>query len=140
MSADILLSRLDRARQTGPGRWIARCPAHDDKHPSLTVRELDDGRVLTHCFAGCDVESVLAACGLTFDALYPERALGDHKPRERRPFPAADVLCAIEFEALVVACAASTMAKGETLPESDRVRLMKAAERIGAAVEAGGYA
>ncbi len=44
MTADVLLSRLDGACRTGPGRWIARCPAHDDRHPSLAVRELEDGR------------------------------------------------------------------------------------------------
>lgn len=68
MSVDALLSRLDGVKRTGPGRWIARCSAHDDRHASLSVRELDDGRVLVHDFAGCSVEEVLAAVGMTFDA------------------------------------------------------------------------
>lgn len=140
MSADALLNQLEGVKRTGPGRWLARCPSHDDKHPSLAIRELDDGRVLVHDFAGCDVEHVLSAVGLTFDALYPERSLDDRKPRERRPFPAADVLRCIELETLIVACAASSMARGETLPESERQRLMTAAERICAAVQEFGHA
>lgn len=68
MSADTLLSRLDKVKQTGQGRWLACCPAHDDKNPSLSVRELDDGRMLLHCFTGCDVHSVLNALSLTLDA------------------------------------------------------------------------
>ncbi len=76
MTVDVLLTRLDAVRQVGPGRWLARCPAHDDRHASLSLRELDDGRVLVHDFAGCSVEDVLAAAGLTFDALYPEQASG----------------------------------------------------------------
>ena len=140
MSADALLSHLDGVKHTGPGRWLARCPAHPDKHPSLAIRELDDGRVLLKCFAECDTESVLAAVGLTFDALFPPRAIDHHKPRERRPFPAADVLRCIDFEALICVIAASDMANGETLPESERERLMTAAARISAAVEASGHA
>jgi hypothetical protein len=33
--------------------WSARCPAHDDHNPSLSITEDRDGRVLLHCFAGC---------------------------------------------------------------------------------------
>jgi len=98
MSADVFLARLDGVRCTGPDRWIAKCPSHADRRPSLAIRELSDGRILIHDFAGCAVQDVLAAVGLTFDALFPER-LGEFKS-ERRPFPAADVLGAIGFETL----------------------------------------
>lgn len=111
MNADSLLSHLDGVRRTGPSRWLAKCPAHDDRKASLAIRELDDGRVLLHDFAGCEADDVLAAVGLTFDALFPERPFGEHKP-ERRPFPAADVLRAISLEALIVVLAASDIANG----------------------------
>ena len=55
MTAATFLDRLDGVKRTGAGRWLARCPAHDDKRASLAVRELDDGRVLVHDFAGCAV-------------------------------------------------------------------------------------
>ena len=45
MTAVALLDRLDKVRPTGAGTWVARCPAHDDRGPSLSVRELDDGRI-----------------------------------------------------------------------------------------------
>src|SRR5574341_721332 len=48
---DHVLSRLDRVRRA-PHGFIARCPAHHDRTPSLSIRELD-GRVTLHCFAGC---------------------------------------------------------------------------------------
>jgi hypothetical protein len=88
VSVDAILSRIDAVRRVGPGRWLARCPAHDDRRASLSLRELDDGRVLVHDFAGCAVEEVLAAAGLTFDALYPERATGHQVRRTRSPFEA----------------------------------------------------
>lgn len=138
MSAENLLSRLERVKRTGAGRYQARCPAHDDKGPSLSIRELDDGRVLVHCFAGCDVHSVLSAVGLSFDDLFPPRELGHHAKRERQPFPAADILRAIAFEALVVAVAGSSMLAGEPFNAVDRDRLFVAVGRIQAALEAGG--
>jgi len=44
--------------------WMARCPAHDDHNPSLSIARGDDGRILFKCFAGCDYEHILAAKGL----------------------------------------------------------------------------
>lgn len=65
-----LLARLKGVRETGPGRWIASCPSHEDRSPSLSIREGDDGRVLLHCYAGCAPEAVLAALGLRWTDLF----------------------------------------------------------------------
>ncbi|MFK3739394.1 DNA primase [Massilia sp. TN1-12] len=130
MSADALLSRLERVRKTGNGRWVSRCPAHDDKGPSLSVRELDDGRVLLHCFAGCEAQSVLDAVGLTFEDLFPERIGGDIAKRERRPFNAADVLRCLSVEALVILQYATAISRGEALTVEARSRLALAAQRF----------
>lgn len=48
----------------------AKCPAHDDKNPSLSVDSGNDGRVLLHCHAGCPTEAVVAALGLTLRDLF----------------------------------------------------------------------
>jgi hypothetical protein len=134
-----LLSRLDKVKRTGQGRWAARCPAHDDKGPSLSIRELDDGRVLLHCFAGCDVHEVLSAVGLEISDLFPDKPLS-HGKAERRPFPAADVLRCLAHEALVIAAAVPSMLSGQPFSEADRERLIVAASRIQAAVDAAGCA
>ena len=138
MSTETLLSRLERVKRTGDGRYQARCPAHDDRGPSLSIRELDDGRVLLHCFAGCDTYAVLSSIGMSFDDLYPPRPLGHHAKREHRPFPAADILRTIAFEVLVVVAAGSAMLAGEPLNAVDRERLILAVSRIQAALTAGG--
>ena len=71
--ADALLPRLEAVKETGPGRWSARCPAHDDKHPSLTIKETDDGTLLVRCWAGCPVSDIVAAAGLDLADLFPDR-------------------------------------------------------------------
>lgn len=64
MTAAEMAARCDpRARQSGTG-WVARCPAHPDHNPSLSVGAGRDGRVLVHCWAGCATADVLAAAGL----------------------------------------------------------------------------
>jgi hypothetical protein len=129
MKADVLLSRLEKVKRTGNGVWMARCPAHDDKNPSMSVRELDDGKVLVRCHAECSVEQILGAVGLDFDALFPEKI--DHRsPPVRRPYPAADVLEALSRETLIVAVAAGNLAQGVELTDVDRARLLLAASRI----------
>jgi len=138
MSADILLQHLNRVKRTGQGRYMARCCAHEDKSASLSVRELDDGRVLVHCFAGCSVEEVLGAVGLTFDALYPPRTDQHIVKGEKRPFPAADILRAIAFESTLVLIAGADLLAGNPFNETDRARLALACSRIQAGLTAGG--
>jgi len=64
-NVEVLLGRLEGVRPAGPNSWVARCPAHDDRDPSLSV-SVKEGRVLIHCFAGCAPDEVLGAVGLTW--------------------------------------------------------------------------
>ncbi len=70
--AERLLDRLDGVRDVGQRNWSARCPAHDDVTPSLSVSVGDDGRVLLHCHAGCDAKAIVEALGLTLPDLFPD--------------------------------------------------------------------
>ena len=54
------LARALGARRTG-STWMARCPAHEDREPSLSISAGPDGKVLVHCHAGCDQHDVVAA-------------------------------------------------------------------------------
>jgi hypothetical protein len=63
-----------QARRTGQDRWIARCPAHADRAPSLSIAEGRDGRILLHCFAGCSLPAILRAGGLTMQQLFAPAA------------------------------------------------------------------
>src|ERR1700735_1842265 len=68
MSAVSIANEL-RGQKSGSG-WVAKCPAHDDRNPSLSLREAD-GKILVHCHAGCDPRAVVAA--LRSRGLWPEK-------------------------------------------------------------------
>ena len=68
MTVRELLRRLERVSKTHTG-WMARCPAHEDKDPSLSISLGEDGRLLVHCFAGCSNEQIVQVMGLTMAAL-----------------------------------------------------------------------
>ena len=100
-----------------------------------TSIELEDGRVLVHCFSGCDVESILDAVGLTFDDLFPETH--EHRKSEARPFPAPDVLRLIAKEALIVAATAKALTTRK-LTEVEYNRSLEASALIQGALRASG--
>ena len=68
------------------GKWIARCPGHDDRKPSLSICEADDGKVLIKCFAGCEQAQVIDA--LRHRGLWPANGQyqqGKIRPQSRQP-------------------------------------------------------
>jgi hypothetical protein len=69
---ELVLSKLEGARPSGNG-WAARCPAHEDRKPSLSVAGGEGGRALVRCHAGCSTEAVCEALGLTLADLMPPR-------------------------------------------------------------------
>ena len=103
MTAEHIVRTLD-------GRWsgrsgTARCPAHNDRSPSLSMTERD-GRVLVHCHAGCAQADVIAA--LRGRGLWPERERPAWTPQDRARW-AAD--WRIRQDALYFADAARVMAE-----------------------------
>jgi hypothetical protein len=130
VSVSDLLSRLDGVRPTGSDRWLARCPAHDDSRASLSIRELDDGRVLVHDFAGCGVEEVLSAAGLTFEALYPERPIEHRTRRTRSPWDGRNALPALVTEITIIAIYSADLRAGRVPDHRDHERFLRACSTI----------
>lgn len=136
MPAGKLIPSLSGVRETGSGRWLARCPAHDDRSPSLAVRETGDGTLLVHCFAGCDATSVVHAVGLEMQDLFPDHAKAGRAPLRRgERWVPRDVLQAVASEALVALVAAEALQKGQELARVDIERLATAAARLRAAAD-----
>lgn len=60
-----VLARLKGVRPNGPGRWMAKCPAHEDGKASLSLRVGKEQRALMYCHAGCTFAAIVAAVGLS---------------------------------------------------------------------------
>lgn len=125
-----LLDRLERVKATGTGKWLARCPAHDDRSPSLAVREADD-RVLVHCFAGCAVADILLAVGMEMADLFPERLTDPYGPKPKAPkFSAYELFPLLVQEAVILALAWSDTMAGTALSFSDCQRAEQAFQSV----------
>jgi hypothetical protein len=124
MSAQILITRLTGVRNTGPDRWVAKCPAHEDRSPSLSITDRE-GRVLLHCFGGCETEAVLGAVGLRFSDIMPER-IGEARPQA---IPALQVLEAVTHEIMVAALLATELGYAQASQ-----RLIESGSRLNAAL------
>ena len=116
-----VLGRLDKVKQTGARQWKACCPGHNDKDPSLSIREADDGKVLLHCWAGCTTAEITAAIGLELRDLFP----GEHQPR-KGPSKAA-----VEHERIVYQIGLSGQMQGCHLSAEDQARFDLAKQRLG---------
>ena len=134
MSIDVLLSRLDGVKQTGQGKYVARCPAHEDRSPSLAIKECDDGRILVHDFAGCETEDVLSAIGLTFSDIMPEPIGSEHCYKAiKQPFDARQILATLDHESLVTVIIASDVLEHREIEKDTWDRLGVAVQRINSA-------
>ena len=132
MSAETLLSRLDKVRKLGPDRWMACCPSHQDSRPSLSIRELPDGRVLVHCWTGCEVENILGSVGLTFDNLFPEKLEPMVPHRQRSPFSPREVLIALEPEIMAIGLLGRDMLNGKHDERAQKVLISSVAKVVAA--------
>lgn len=71
------------AKRAGRGRWMGKCPAHRDRMPSLSIGTGSDGRTLLNCHAGCSVDAVLKASGLSTRDLFAGPPLSRNQLDER---------------------------------------------------------
>jgi hypothetical protein len=118
--AETILERLEMVRKTGSNKWIARCPAHDDGTPSLSVTEIEGGnRLLIFCHGGCGALDVLETIGMDWSALYPDDA-----ERYRPLWRSNTEQRAIDD--MIVAIAQAKRDKGERLTEVDKQALIQA--------------
>jgi CHC2 zinc finger len=83
MNLEAILDRLPGVRRKGVG-WMARCPAHEDRSPSLSMRK-ENGKILLHCFGGCSIEMVCAALKIKVSELFDQRSeIHKQEPRIAR--------------------------------------------------------
>ena len=139
MAIEIFLNNLQKVRRKGNGKWMACCPCHSDRTPSLALKE-DNGQVLIHCF-GCGATGidVCGALGIDQKELFP---IPDHNythadgfffnaPR-KASMSLDQVLQSIHDESYVVYMIASDMLKNG-IDTQTKERLLLAVSRISSA-------
>lgn len=107
-------------RRTGDDTYMACCPAHRDKSPSLSLKGLPDGRVLMHCFAGCSWDEILFVMDMDPSEIMPPN--DNYKP-VTSALKSAEKRFIRDVQLLVCE---SAMARGERLSESDKQAVINA--------------
>lgn len=136
-----LLSLLAGVTETSTGKWTAFCPSHPDKRSrSLGIKLGNNGGIVLHCFAGCSVEAILAAIGLTFSDLFPDRlepkyhgvdGYDRHKARRDMPrFSRYELFPKLVLEACILHTAIGDVLAGNALSDNDLARVNQAMETI----------
>jgi hypothetical protein len=74
---ELILSKLQKKKRSGKG-FVSLCPAHDDKRFSLSISRGNDDRVLLKCHAGCSIDALCEAFGITKADLFTDNG----KPRQ----------------------------------------------------------
>ena len=129
--ADInrLILMFDKVKRTGDGKWLACCPVHNDKSPSLAIKQTDDEKILIHCFAGCGVEDIVSAIGLSLADLMPDNP--QFKKGSKLPkFNKYELFDRVVFESTILLVAIRQLFNNEPLSDEDMARVIKAEETI----------
>ncbi len=130
-----LLEKLDGVIETGNRHWRAKCPAHESHSRSLSLSEAEDGRILMHCFAGCESFSVLSAIGMRLSDLFPDSGKSHGKTHTNPAHAAyaamnreaALALDVLDHESLIIVMG---LLQTKPLTEADHERMLVARDRI----------
>ncbi|MFU8789517.1 MAG: CHC2 zinc finger domain-containing protein [Methylobacter sp.] len=124
-----LLSKLDKVKANGNGKWLACCPAHNDKSPSLAIKETEDGKILIHCFSGCSSAEVIGALGLEMSELMPDNPT--YRKGVRPPkFNKYELFDRVTYEAIILSLAIRQLQRGGVLSAADCQRVDQAETTI----------
>lgn len=124
-------SRLKGVIKRGSGGLLAFCPSHEDDNRSLAVSIGRTGNVLVHCFAGCGIDDITGAIGLSPADLFLKTEINQlEKQRQndddRRTFQSMQKslllsrLPAIKYDLLRLLFVTNSLQKNEALPADDR--------------------
>lgn len=138
MSVDNILPLLSKLKKKGAGKWLACCPCHNDKSPSLAITDLS-GVILIHCF-GCGASGVDVCEALNVDIseLFPAREKYNDENSEsigRKYFDPNLILDAISRELMLALVVLNSMAKDDKIAAKVKERLCLSISRIESAID-----
>ena len=119
MTATELLPLLNGVRTRGPGKWSARCPSHQDRSPSLSIAEMHRG-LLLRCWAGCQLEEITRALGLSVSDLFFDHQARDPRQRQEARRRRAEAHAAREVARVAEGRRLAVLREAESLIRSAR--------------------
>ena len=119
LDAGLIAAGLQKPKRAGPGKYVACCPAHDEKSPSFSIEDAPDGKILVYCHAGCSQDAVIDA--LRFLGLW-------HQPSPQRIayLERQSLAQEIQRNRNLLALAQSEYEQGFVHTELDRARINRA--------------
>lgn len=107
MPPDDFLGQYFRGiRNTGPDQWVALCPAHGDKNPSLSITRGED-KYLFCCHAGCAYEEIVEKAGALQSSSFLTLTASINKTAPEQARLIVSQRCAGMIRRFIVGCAAS---------------------------------
>src|SRR5437763_240005 len=97
MQVTTILHKFENIKRSGDN-WTARCPAHDDKHNSLSIGEGNDGRILMYCHARCKLEDICRAAGVELKDLMPNSHDNEVRPRVVKAYDYQDEQGVLQYQ------------------------------------------
>ncbi len=125
MTIETFLNKLQKVKRLKNGEWVACCPVHDDKSPSLSITD-DNGKVLIYCFGcGAKAPEIAGALGVDISELFPPKENYDPNIKQtRKYFPANQIYESLTDETMVILIIANDMLKNGIQKETyDRLSL-----------------
>lgn len=132
MSIETFLNRLNKVTQKGNGKWLACCPVHNDKSPSLAI-DVEDGKVLIHCFGcGATGPEVAHQLGIDISELFPPNDFDyeNYTNQSRKYFNSGQVIDALFDEILISTIIIDGIIKDPSQALQVKDRLVTALSRI----------
>jgi putative DNA primase/helicase len=129
MNIELILDRLEGVKRHG-NQYMAKCPAHDDKTPSLSIKDAGD-RILINCFSGCGTAEVVHALGLEMKDLFRDSGMSSsekliyHRLRNKKSYE--DIY---NEGMLIIRLARSQLDNGIQLNDADQISLNQAIRRV----------
>lgn len=127
MHVEQILDRLEGVRAAGHNKYVARCPAHNDRNPSLSIG-ISDNKILIYCASGCHNEDIVLALGIKMRNLFIDESYGAacSVPLKKKDYGVDQV----ELDRTVMELAATDIAAGKQLSIEDTARVMMAKRRL----------
>lgn len=124
MNIDDILSRLEKVKQYNDQHWVACCPAHDDKTPSLAIKLGEEDRVLMKCWAGCAIDEIVSAMDLSLGDLMGDAPKTHSNHRRGNRLSPTVVLKALASNILLAGIIVCDVAKAGCATEEQKNKLL----------------